>query len=668
MFDSFPIQTQTGNIIHILTGYRLDKDGEGGTVITITGAGFRTDNGQTGRVAAPFDVSFYADGEEYNPARFEIDNNAVSYFFNTSEDPERIEISENKTDELIIAFDTADIPERAGDDVPSAWAEEIVDRAAQAGLLPSHMLGNYRGDVTGPQIMSMLSGLLDVTGINFDEGVVTREGMAIILNDILRDMDVEEKPADASFADAEDIDPEAAEAVSYVCGLELMGSLGDGRFGPDEPLTVEQAIIIFDKTLNMLYDMGIWEGSPRFISVRLIGYLKERRYAEIQPLLMHNFDFEGDDVVISDYYDLYIDMSELAVTEDREEDGGVEVSIGFIRPDLDKMERDYYNIDYESRPFSGVDEYIMDIFENGELPMHEGSYDLLFLETDGGWKILFDCGPFYLITGAYSSPYAEPSFLYLLSLQKERYQREEALYLDYNDYITVEEDGEYINLINNGDKTVTHISLKMEYFDRNEALKRTAYNSNATKPLWIVEVLGQKDMIDPGHMRALKKSDLFHGYVGDERLDAGDYGADLASSKVSVFDAATEDYLTWAVLPEDKQLFCDKFLEISGVELEDEINSHLPTPYFGYGIDGLNIANSSEMSVTSLAILLEFTDEEGIVRYGKALRIISADEEPLAPGGVWELGSDSFFRFDYFPPELDRDGNMTITVIDIEYE
>lgn len=105
--------------------------------------------------------------------------------------------------------------------VPSSWAEDEVNSARDNGLIPESLDGNYTGNITRAEFCRL--GVALVKGLGKEDQVFSKK--TVVLNG-------------KRFTDTDDAD------VLAMCDAGIVNGYGDGRFGPDDPITREQAAVM----------------------------------------------------------------------------------------------------------------------------------------------------------------------------------------------------------------------------------------------------------------------------------------------------------------------------------------------------------------------------------------------------------------------------------------
>lgn len=104
---------------------------------------------------------------------------------------------------------------------PSSWAEAEVTSARDNGLIPESLDGNYTGNITRAEFCRL--GVALVKGLGKENQVFSK--ITVVLNG-------------KRFTDTDDED------VLAMCDAGIVNGYGDGRFGPDDPITREQAAVM----------------------------------------------------------------------------------------------------------------------------------------------------------------------------------------------------------------------------------------------------------------------------------------------------------------------------------------------------------------------------------------------------------------------------------------
>jgi len=170
---------------------------------------------------------------------------------------------------------------------PSQWAQEDVNAAIAADLVPPDLRHNYtqpitraefsalavrlyetvKGEITGRvpfadtndinvQKMAYLEVVAGVGNNRFDpNGTLTRQQAAVMLTRLAAAMrhpfPVGNLRQAAPFADMGSVAPWAVEGVTRVYAAEIMGGVGNNNFAPHLPYTREQSIV----TMLRMYEM-----------------------------------------------------------------------------------------------------------------------------------------------------------------------------------------------------------------------------------------------------------------------------------------------------------------------------------------------------------------------------------------------------------------------------
>jgi len=172
-------------------------------------------------------------------------------------------------------------------DTPSSWAQDQVNAAISANLVPQNLQSNYtqaitraefsalavrlyetvRGEITGRvsfadtndinvQKMAYLEVINGVGSNNFDpNGVLTREQAAVMLTRLATAMwhpfPLVSPRQTAPFADMENIASWAVEGVTRAHAAGIISGVGSNNFAPNLPYTREQSIV----TMLRMFDM-----------------------------------------------------------------------------------------------------------------------------------------------------------------------------------------------------------------------------------------------------------------------------------------------------------------------------------------------------------------------------------------------------------------------------
>ena len=107
-------------------------------------------------------------------------------------------------------------------DVPSSWAEEEINAAIEAGLVPEHIQKNYTQPVSRGNVAQMYINFLEkYSGKSIDE-FLTQKGVSINTE---------------AFTDTND------EAVLAANALGIIKGVGDGKFEPDGTFTRAHVVL-----------------------------------------------------------------------------------------------------------------------------------------------------------------------------------------------------------------------------------------------------------------------------------------------------------------------------------------------------------------------------------------------------------------------------------------
>ena len=169
---------------------------------------------------------------------------------------------------------------------PSQWAQEDINAAITANLVPQNLQSNYtqaitraefsalavrlyetvRGEITGRvsfadtsdinvQKMAYLQVVNGVGNNRFDPtGTLTRQQAAVMLMRLAAAMghSFPSPRQAASFADMENVAPWAVEGVARVHAVGIMSGVGNNNFAPHLPYTREQSIVTMLRMLEMI--------------------------------------------------------------------------------------------------------------------------------------------------------------------------------------------------------------------------------------------------------------------------------------------------------------------------------------------------------------------------------------------------------------------------------
>ena len=113
--------------------------------------------------------------------------------------------------------------------VPSTWAEAEVNNARDNGLIPAELDGNYTGNITRAEFCNLGVKLVKSLGkenLVFNKATVVLDGKR--------------------FSDTDD------ENVIAMCNAGVVNGYTDGRFGPNDPITREQAAVMLARLARKL--------------------------------------------------------------------------------------------------------------------------------------------------------------------------------------------------------------------------------------------------------------------------------------------------------------------------------------------------------------------------------------------------------------------------------
>lgn len=194
---------------------------------------------------------------------------------------------------LIIPLTTyANLTQTQDADVPSAWAEDGVNKAKEMELLPQRIQGDYRNIITREELSELVVNLYEVlirqevtlpetspftdtqnrkvamasqlgivngkgNGIFAPYEGITREQLSVMFYRTLQaarpKYNFSEK-YEHEFSDYGMIASWAREAVGYLYGVEIINGVGDNQFNPAGTTTREEAVVLavrmYDKVLE----------------------------------------------------------------------------------------------------------------------------------------------------------------------------------------------------------------------------------------------------------------------------------------------------------------------------------------------------------------------------------------------------------------------------------
>lgn len=138
---------------------------------------------------------------------------------------------------------TFDLVKQVEKNEPSKWAEQTVDNAVLDGIIPLELQGNYKDSITRAEFTRIM-----VATISKYEGKDIKQ----VLKDrnITLDHNV--------FSDTKD------EFVLAAYNLKIIQGYGDGKFGPNDYLTREQAAKILKSMLNIYKVYNTNKGEVNF--------------------------------------------------------------------------------------------------------------------------------------------------------------------------------------------------------------------------------------------------------------------------------------------------------------------------------------------------------------------------------------------------------------------
>ena len=167
---------------------------------------------------------------------------------------------------------------------PSTWAQEHVNAAVAIGLVPQNLQSNYSqaitragfcalavavyeavaGEITGRtafidtddvnvQKAASESIVLGVGDDRFDpDSQLTREQAAVMLSNLAVAVGQPFPQQGSDFDDNGEIAAWAFDSVGYVQAAGVMSGVGDNKFAPKGPYTIEQSIVTIMRTFNIV--------------------------------------------------------------------------------------------------------------------------------------------------------------------------------------------------------------------------------------------------------------------------------------------------------------------------------------------------------------------------------------------------------------------------------
>ena len=181
-------------------------------------------------------------------------------------------------------------------DTPSAWAQASVDTAVSWGLLPDGMQERYQENITREEFAEVLESICSnyyggghsyiIWGMEYDyipgdpftdtsnwavkqmytvgimSGIgdgkfgpdlpLTREQAATMIANLCEFCDRPLPAAAPTFSDSDEISSWAVDGVGKVAAAGIMNGMGDNQFAPQETYTREQSIVTALKTYELL--------------------------------------------------------------------------------------------------------------------------------------------------------------------------------------------------------------------------------------------------------------------------------------------------------------------------------------------------------------------------------------------------------------------------------
>lgn len=114
---------------------------------------------------------------------------------------------------------------------PSSWAQASVDRARSLGMLPSHLDGNYKHNITRKEFCDLIAGFIRA-----------KTGLSIEYTCTLNEITVPTKP----YSDSNDY------YVPYVSALGIVTGYPNGTFRPKDPIKRQDAAIMLQRLATFL--------------------------------------------------------------------------------------------------------------------------------------------------------------------------------------------------------------------------------------------------------------------------------------------------------------------------------------------------------------------------------------------------------------------------------
>ena len=187
-------------------------------------------------------------------------------------------------------------------DAPSQWAQEAVDRAIEAELVPEALKADYTKPTTRAEFCALATLLYEnivgeiterksftdtddidvekmasldvVNGVGDDkfdpDAALNREQAATILARLAKAMGMSRAMGKASFSDIDNISQWALDAVGQMQSTGLMEGVGDNTFSPKGAYTREQSIVVMTRlydamqlgSVTIIYNVNEGEDAP----------------------------------------------------------------------------------------------------------------------------------------------------------------------------------------------------------------------------------------------------------------------------------------------------------------------------------------------------------------------------------------------------------------------
>ncbi|MCL2708515.1 MAG: hypothetical protein FWF03_05290 [Defluviitaleaceae bacterium] len=384
--------------------------------------------------------------------------------------------------------------------------------------------------------------------------------------------------------------------------------------------------------------------AERFVECLLAG-----EFAEILEIMVDGYDFYNGDFFTGVCFPAYSALSSYEITEFTFDGSECRVSFSVRRPYINALIREHSDIYFGSDDYAdwvSQEDFFLAAFEAGEYEVENGVYTVSMLEQSGEWKFALDQSMLALINENFCNPFAASNFF------SKGVSREESLrYIE--DHISLLLEGDNATIINNGDKSVMSVVLKLEYIDASGRLLRTSYH-DAFDNYAFYSIRGLYDM-KPGYIWSDSKSSMLS--------NRDEIGASIDKCRVSVFDMQYENATKWPSLTEEKQIYCESYISFTGIVIEHAFTGL----WGGQGITSIKIANTGANAVSKLVVLAEFPDSDGTVRSAAAFNVVIDGDSPIDPNGAFELIGRQFFPLYHVPASLAQNGLVRFRVIEIEF-